>query len=119
MGSVELMQSTEQGCVELVAKLVSAAEKELAAYTQAVLELFGSEQAWQSVEDWMEELESMGLPSRKQLQDWRHLTIAAAARLAVRVHHSSLKNAAVLTTLNSTRGASLERPKWHQHKFPT
>jgi hypothetical protein len=92
------MQRTEQSYVELTAELLPDAEKELAAYAHAVLELFGSEQAQQSVEDWIRELELMELPVEGAIPDWRRLTIVAASRLAVRVQHSRFKNAAEFTT---------------------
>jgi plasmid stabilization system protein ParE len=84
--------------MEFTVQFMPDAEKELAAYARAVLELFGPEQARQSVEDWMEELELMDLPGEKAIPDWRRLTIAAASRLAVRVQHARFKNAAELIT---------------------
>jgi hypothetical protein len=64
------------------ADLVTMAERELSAFIRAVTELFGSEQARLSAEEWLDELASMdclpGLTSR----DWRAVTIAALARLA-------------------------------------
>jgi len=93
------MQKTEQRCVELTTELLPGAEKELAAYASAVLELFGSGQARQSVEDWIKGLESMDLPTEGAIPDWRHLTIAAASRLAIRVQNSRFKNGAKVTTL--------------------
>ena len=67
------------------ARLMTMAERELAAFISAVTELFGSEQARLAAEDWLDELVSMetlpGLTSR----DWRLITIAASARLANRV----------------------------------
>jgi hypothetical protein len=68
------------------AGLLASAERELASFARAVSELFGADQARQSVEDWMQELESMDWRSEKTIPAWRHLTIAAAARLAGRVN---------------------------------
>jgi hypothetical protein len=93
-----LTQGTEQSCVELAAELLPDAEKELAAFTHAVYELFGSEQARQSVEGWLEDLESMDLPTAGAIPDWRRVTIAAAIQLAVRAHHSRFRNADEFTT---------------------
>jgi hypothetical protein len=60
------------------------AERELSAFFTAVKELYGSEQAEASVEDWLRELTaSNGLPT--SVREWRALTIAAAAQLASRV----------------------------------
>jgi hypothetical protein len=94
-----LIQRTEQSCVELAADLFPGAEKELAAYARAVQELFSSEQARQSIEDWLEELESMDLPAAGAIPDWRRVTIAAATQLAIRNQHARFKNTAEFTTL--------------------
>jgi len=59
-------------------------ERELSAFARAVEGLFGPEQAQQSIEDWMEELESRDWRSQDMVRDWRRLTIAAATRLARR-----------------------------------
>ena len=60
-------------------------ERELSAFTGAVTELFGTEQARVSTEDWLEELTLMDMPSRSKERNWRAVTIAAAARLAKRL----------------------------------
>ena len=86
------MQKTERICVELAAGLLPDAEKELAAFVHAVQELFGSEQARQSIEDWMEELASMNLPKRHADPTWREITNASAIRLASRVKAPSLRH---------------------------
>jgi len=92
------MQKTEPSCVELAADLFPGAEKELISYARAVQELFGSEQARQSVEDWLEELKSMDLPAAGAIPDWRRVTIAAATQLAIRNGHSRFKNTAEFAT---------------------
>jgi len=71
--------------VQSNASLVTMAGRQLAAFACAVNELFGFEQAQQSVKDWMEELEFMDWPTGEAPPDWRRVTIAAAARLANRV----------------------------------
>jgi hypothetical protein len=67
------------------------AERELAAFMRAVTELFGAEQARLSAEDWLDESGSKDSPPRSTTQDWRAVTVAAAARLAKRLglllHH--------------------------------
>jgi hypothetical protein len=61
------------------------AERELSAFFTAVTELFGSEQAEASVEDWLRELIACNdLPA--STREWRTLTVSAAARLARRVN---------------------------------
>jgi hypothetical protein len=78
------------------------AERELASFSGAVTELFGSEQAKLSAEDWLHDLWAI---HDLQNDDWqtndlqiddppastrqlRHLTVKAAARLASRVNVS-------------------------------
>jgi hypothetical protein len=61
--------------------LMTMAEQELAAFLSAVTELFGSEQARLSAEDWLDALVAMkGLPVT--IHEWRELTINVSARLA-------------------------------------
>ena len=61
------------------------AERELSAFFTAVTELFGSEQAEASAEDWLRELIACDdLPA--STREWRTLTVSAAARLASRVN---------------------------------
>jgi hypothetical protein len=68
---------------------VKAAEQELAAFFNAVKQLFGREQAELSAEDWLHELAEIdGLPS--STRDWRLITVKASTRLATRVNASSL-----------------------------
>jgi len=67
------------------ADFATLAERELAAFFSAVKELFGSEQAALSAEDWLRELTSIdGLPA--SIPEWRLITARASIRLASRVH---------------------------------
>lgn len=67
---------------------MAMAERELSALFNAVTELFGSEQAEASAEDWLRELTaSNDLPASPR--QWRTLTVTAAARLASRVNVST------------------------------
>jgi hypothetical protein len=68
-------------CIDLLAM----AEQELQAYFNAVRELFGSEQAQLSAEEWLDELEAVrALPaSARQL---RMITINVARRLTGRLN---------------------------------
>ena len=61
------------------------AERELFSFLAAVTELYGSEQALASTEDWLDESELMDSPPRSEARGWRAVTIAASARLANRV----------------------------------
>jgi hypothetical protein len=68
---------------------IKAAEQELAAFFNAVIQLFGREQAELSAKDWPDELARIDdLPS--SARDWRSVTVKASARLATRVNASSL-----------------------------
>jgi len=92
---------TADGCVEFTAGILPTAARELAAFAHAISELFGAEQARQAVEDWVEELKSSDWPNGRVTPDCRQVTIAAAARLAKRVHcrsfaWNSMKNDAIL-----------------------
>src|SRR5260370_32196470 len=65
--------------------LMTMAERELAAFFSAVTDLFGSEQARLSVEDWLDELAAMnGLPASTRELRW--ITVEVSARLASRVY---------------------------------
>ena len=67
---------------------MTMAERELGSFISAVTELFGSEQARLAVEDWLDELELMETLSGLNVRNWRSITIAASARLAIRVRTS-------------------------------
>ena len=69
--------------------LMMMAERELSAFFNAVTQLFGSEQAELSAEDWLQELiEIDGLPT--STREWRLITAKVSTRLASRVSASSL-----------------------------
>jgi hypothetical protein len=71
------------------ADLTTMAERELSAFFNAVTELFGSEQAELSAEDWLHELiEIDGLPT--SARGWRLITAKASTRIRTRVSASSL-----------------------------
>jgi hypothetical protein len=73
------------GCADLM----TMAERELSAFFSAVSQLFGSEQAELSAEDWLHELiEIDGLPA--SAREWRLITAKVATRLPGRVNASSL-----------------------------
>ena len=69
----------------LCAQMMSMGERELAALLSAVRELFGSEQARLSAEDWLQELAGINaVPG--SVHAWRHITLLAISRLAQRVN---------------------------------
>jgi hypothetical protein len=70
---------------------MTMAERELSAFLNAVAQLFGSEQADVSAEDWLHELiEADGLPA--SAREWRLITAKVSTRLAGRVNASSLSS---------------------------
>ena len=71
------------------ADLMAMAERELSAYFHAVTQLFGSEQAELSAEDWLQELiEIDDLPT--SVPKWRSITAKASTRLPNGANASSL-----------------------------
>ena len=67
------------------ADLMTMAERELSAFFNAVTQLFGSEQAELSAEDWLHELIKIdGLPT--SAREWRLITAKVSTRLASRVN---------------------------------
>ena len=81
------VKNSNPGC----AGLITMAEQELSAFFNAVTDLFGSEQAEISAEDWLRELiEIDGLPA--STREWRLITARVSTRLANRVNASSLSN---------------------------
>ena len=69
--------------------LMKSAEQELAAFFNAVKQMFGREQAELSAEDWLHELAKSDGPL-SSTRDWRLITVKASTRLATRVNVSSL-----------------------------
>jgi hypothetical protein len=73
------------GCADFI----TMAERELSAFFNAVTQLFGSEQAELSAEDWLQELiETDGLPT--SAREWRLITAKASTRLPTGVNALSL-----------------------------
>ena len=70
------------------ADLLRMAQQELAAFFTAVEEMFGSEQAEISADDWLEELAEISVLPASALE-WRQITIKASTRLARRMNISS------------------------------
>ena len=69
--------------------LMAMAERELAAFFNAITQLFGSEEAELSAKDWLQELIDIdGLPA--STREWRLITAKVSTRLASRVSASSL-----------------------------
>jgi hypothetical protein len=69
----------------LCADLLTMAERELSAFFKAVTQLFGSDQAMLSAEDWLRELiEIDGLPA--SAREWRLITAKVSTRLPSRVN---------------------------------
>ncbi|MGA7217265.1 MAG: hypothetical protein WBX38_03070 [Candidatus Sulfotelmatobacter sp.] len=68
---------------------MTIAERELAAFFNAITQLFGAEQAALSAAEWLDELiEIDALPASSR--EWRLITAKASIRLAGRMKASSL-----------------------------
>jgi len=74
------------------AGVMTAAERELNAFFTTVTDLFGSEQAEFSADDWLNELMTTDVPP-SSTREWRGITLRASARLAARVYASSITGA--------------------------
>ena len=85
-GKTISIHGTTDDCLEISDRLLPRAQRELGAFARAVNKLFGSAHAGQSIEAWVEEFESIDWPVGGAIPDWRLVTIAAAARLAARLH---------------------------------
>jgi hypothetical protein len=64
---------------------MTTAEREFVAFTRAVTDLFGPECAKSSAEDWLNEVASMEYLPGPTSPEWRLVTVAALARLAIRM----------------------------------
>jgi hypothetical protein len=65
--------------------LMVTAEREFVAFTRAVTELFGPQEARLSAEDWLNEVASRDCLPGPTTREWRLVTVAALARLAIRM----------------------------------
>ena len=66
-------------------EIEAAAQRELAAFYEAVSEMYGPEEAMLAALDWIEALEKIAPVADGSPPDWRLMTIAAAGGLASRV----------------------------------
>jgi hypothetical protein len=86
-GRYEPSIDSNAGCADLM----TMAERELSAFFRSVTELFGSEQAELSAEDWLQELTGIdSLPASPR--EWRSITAKASTRLAGRVNATPLSS---------------------------
>jgi hypothetical protein len=79
------VKNSDPGCADFMA----LAERELAAFFNAVTQLFGSAQAQLSAEDWLRELMEIDHLAAST-REWRFITAKASTRLASRVNAWSL-----------------------------
>jgi hypothetical protein len=80
------------------ANQVHLAERELASFIGAVKDLFGSEQALLSADDWLDESALVDCPPGSSSRDWRAVTVRASARLANRVTRARDRRTPELST---------------------
>lgn len=59
------------------------AEKELSSFRQAVLKMYGPEEAQKASECWIEELDTAACLEKRL--PWRHISVKAAAKLGLRL----------------------------------
>ena len=98
MNQLAINQSSKDHTLDC-ADVMTTAEQELTAFFRAVVNLFGSELAELSADDWLNELMTTeALPS--STREWRGITLKASTRLAARVSASSI--AGPCQTLAST-----------------
>jgi hypothetical protein len=76
---------TEQVPVEMIVDLMLTAEKELAAFYEAIEKRYGSKEARKAAYDWIAEMATMDWPIDGALPNWRRVSIVAADCLASRV----------------------------------
>jgi hypothetical protein len=82
----------QRASVERFAEFMMTAERELAAFYDAVFRRYGPKEGRKAAQNWIEEVETMDWPAHGALPNWRHATIVAANCLASRItgHTSSL-----------------------------
>lgn len=85
MTNVKPIPTDKKARFEFCAEFLAMAERELAAFRSAVNQTFGSGEAQQSVEDWLQRLEALEWRPDGAAPDWHQVTIAAASRLAARM----------------------------------
>jgi hypothetical protein len=64
---------------------MTMAELEFVTFTRGVAEMFGNTQASLAAEDWLNELASSDSVPEPMSYEWRLITVAALARLAIRL----------------------------------
>lgn len=64
---------------------MNMAENEFVTFTKAVSAMFGTAQATQAAEDWMNELASRDRMPEPTSHEWRLITLMALARLTIRM----------------------------------
>ena len=65
--------------------LMSMAEIEFLRFTRGVTDMFGAAQATLAAEDWLNELASKDCLPEPASHEWRAITVAALARLTIRM----------------------------------
>jgi hypothetical protein len=76
---------TQETSVEMIVDLMLTAERELAAFYEAIEKQYGPKEARKSAHDWIDEMATMDWPIDGVLPNWRRVSIVAADCLASRV----------------------------------
>jgi hypothetical protein len=92
----ESLKNSDPRCADFM----TIAEQELSAFFNAVTQLFGSEQAELSAEDWLRELDEIdGLPA--STREWRLLTTKVSTRFASRLTTPRLTSSKPASSLST------------------
>jgi hypothetical protein len=78
------VSSEDADSIEMCRRQFAAATREMGAFVKAVHMLFGSVEAAQASEFWVELAEREEMPLVDGYPNWRHITVAAASQLAQR-----------------------------------
>jgi hypothetical protein len=65
--------------------VTSIAQREFVTFTKAVSAMFGTAEARQAADDWLNELASRDCMPEPSSHEWRLITVAALARLTIRM----------------------------------
>jgi hypothetical protein len=76
------MDSNLLFCSSIYLEQETKEDEELSAFTRAVADVFGPQQARLSEKDWLDESDSMDTPPLSTVRNWRAVSIAASFRLA-------------------------------------
>jgi hypothetical protein len=92
--------------------LMTVAEREFVMFTRAVTELFGPEESKLSARDWLDEVASMDYLPAPMSREWRFITVAALARLTIRMTLALQYPGTLATRINGKSSAIPPAAGW-------